>query len=137
MLPRVEFDYEPQFGISKVYYTREKDKTSYEELKTNIKNFLILEDCFALTIDDEIIFSFYPDNSKKIRTMIKQDILRNKILNHVENYLLRHIQIRHLDSRIRIYLYSSFPWTINIDYIALEDKFCLSFSQSKDYKYLI
>lgn len=128
MLPKVEHPYEPEIeivdGVKKEY-----DGDSYIEFQNMIKSFLGA-DCWAMTVDNELIFNSYLDNSKAIRSFIEEDLIRDKILKNPHENLLVYLHRRKKNAQIRIYMFYEDSWTINIDYIYSEKKFYISYSQS-------
>jgi len=131
MLPEVNLHYTPNFSeeFKKEYYTRDVDKNSYNELEILIKK-LVGDDCWAITVDNQIVFDSYNDNSKSIRSFIEDDVIRDKILESPHAYLLVHVNRRKTNSKIRIYMNYLDTWTVNIEYIVSEEKYCISFSKS-------
>lgn len=131
MLPKVEYPYEPEAnmvnGVQKVYEA--EDKNTYEAFQNMIKEF-IGSDCWAMTVNDEVIFDSYLDNSKSIRSFIEEDVIRDKILDNPHQNLLVYLHRRKSNAHIRIYMFYSEPWTLNIEYVYLEKKFYISYSQS-------
>lgn len=131
MLPKVEYPYEPEAnmvnGVQKVYEA--EDKNTYEAFQNMIKKF-VGADCWAMTVNDEVIFDSYLDNSKSIRSFIEEDVIRDKIFNNPHETLLVYLHRRNANARIRIYMFYSEPWTLNIEYVYLEKKFYISYSQS-------
>jgi hypothetical protein len=130
MLPKVEHPYEPEIdGVKKEY--DDEDKNSYEAFQNMLKDF-ISADCWAVTVDDEIIFSGYLDPSKSIRSFIEEAVIRDKILEDPHANLLVYLHRRKSNARIRIYMFYTSSWTINIDYNFSEKKFNISYSKSEE-----
>jgi hypothetical protein len=130
MLPKVEHAYEPEidiYGVKKEYDA--DDKSSYESLQNMIKS-LINADCWAMTVNNEVIFDSFLDNSKSIRLFIEEDIIRDKIVEDPHGSLLVYLHRRKTNARIRIYMLYTNSWTMNIDYVYSEKKFYISYSQS-------
>lgn len=131
MLPKVEHPYEPEpnmvNGVQKVYEA--DDKNSYEAFQNMIKEF-VGADCWGMTVNDDVIFDSYLDNSKSIRYFIEEDVIRDKIYNNPHESLLVYLHRRKTNARIRIYMFYSQPWTLNIEYVYLEKKFYISYSKS-------
>ena len=133
MLPKVELPYNPEIdGVNKEYFTSDEDKNSYESLKNMIKDF-IGADCWAMSVNDEIIFNNYLDNSKSIRAFIEESVIRDKIWKDPHENLLVYIHRRKSNARIRIYMFYITTWTLNIDYVFSEKKFYVSYSQSEEF----
>ena len=134
MLPQVDLPYEPDFqDIDKEYDTRDINEESYQKLEKVIKYFLE-GDCWALTVDNEVVFNSYKDNMKTIRSQIEAEMVRDKILESPHGYLLVFLHRRKTNAKIRIYMFYEYTWTVNIDYVVSEDKYYISYSQSKEHK---
>jgi hypothetical protein len=132
MLPKVEHQYEPEIEIVndvKKEYDGD-DQSSYIEFQNMIKSFLEA-DCWAMTVNNEVIFNSYLDNSKLIRSFIEETLIRDKILKDPHSNLLVYLYRQKINAQIRIYMFYKNSWTINIDYNYLENKFYISYSQSK------
>lgn len=131
MLPKVEHPYEPATdivdGVKKEYDIQ--DKNSYESFQNMMKSF-IGSDCWAVTVNDEVIFDSYLDNSKSIRSFIEEDLIRDKILEDPHGSLLVYLHRRRTNARIRIYMFYQDSWTMNIDYVFLEGKCYITYSKS-------
>jgi hypothetical protein len=131
MLPKVEHPYEPETNIvndvKKEYDLN--DKIIYEDFQNMIKGF-ISADCWGVTVDDEVVFDSYLDNSKSFRSFIEEDVIRDKILEDPHGSLLVYLHRRRTNSRIRIYMFYEDCWTMNIDYVYLEKKCYITYSKS-------
>lgn len=135
MLPKVDLVYDTEIDdIKKEYFF--SNTQSYQELQNMIKDY-VGADCWAITVNDEIVFNSYLDNSKHIRRFIEEDVIRDKILEDPHGNLLVYIHRRKANARIRIYMLNIYSWTINIDYVFNEKKFLISYSQSEEFKRLI
>lgn len=126
MLPKVELErsFDPGFDNVKKEYSM----SEYQELIEKLKEF-IGSDCWGLTVNDDVIFDSYLDNSKSIRLFIEEDVIRDKILNDPHGRLLVYLHRRQSNSRIRIYMSYTEPWTINIDFVYSDKKFYIYYSK--------
>jgi hypothetical protein len=131
LLPCVDLPYEYDLRTY-LYYSRDIDKQSYKDLENLIKDF-IGSDCWAVTIDDDVIFNSYPSNKKKIRDSIMEEMIRDKMIENPHENFLVYIHRRRQNAKVRIYMFCGHPWTMNIDYKAEHKLFQVSFSQSKEF----
>jgi len=134
-LPQVNltYDYHEVDFKTLLYYTSDIDKQSYQQFQKIIQDF-VGADCWALTVDDNIVFNSFPENENDIRTEITDDLIRDKIIENPHGSLLVHLIRRNRNARIRIYMFCSYSWTMNIDYKASHKVFQISFSQSQELK---
>jgi hypothetical protein len=69
-----------------------------------------------------------------IRSQIESQVVRDKILENPHGYLLVFLHRRKTNAKIRIYMFYKYTWTVNIDYVVSENKYYISYSQSKEHK---
>jgi hypothetical protein len=122
-------EYEIDFSTY-LYYGPTVDSQSYKNLEKLIQNF-VGEDCWGLTIDDEVLFNNY--QKKSIRNIVLDNVVRERIIDNPHVNLLVHIFRGNRDARIRIYMFGGQPWTVNIDFKASHKIFQVSFSQSLEH----
>jgi hypothetical protein len=142
-LPQVHLPYDDPFDLKTLlYYSSNVDRNSYNELIKLIEE-CVGADCWALTVDDQIVFNSYPevherDHPRSIRQEILEKMIRDSIDSDVHGNLLVHLFRRDKNCanplatrRIRIYMFREDAWTMNIDYKPIHKVFQVSFSKSK------
>ncbi len=83
-LPKVEYN-ELQPTLVVDTNNREQMNKLYDEVKS-----LISADCWAITIDDEILFNAY-DKSKTVLAKIQDQMVRNNIIDNIHSSLFVHL----------------------------------------------
>jgi hypothetical protein len=95
---------------------------SYEELLTCIKNY-VGADCWAVTVNDEIVFNSYPreDKPRSIKEEIENDMIRHAILKNPHSSVLVHIMRRRLPTTIKIHMFCINGYVLVINYLPTQE----------------
>ncbi len=126
-LPKVNLPYDGFISKTMCFYSPDVNKESYETLENLIKGY-VGSDCWAVVVDDEILFNNY--DRIGMRDKIINNQIRDKIIENPHTNLLVNLLRNKKDSLIRIYLFGSQSWTLNIEYKNDYKVFELSFYKS-------
>ncbi len=121
--------YKPNFGLLSEYNS---DSYDYELLCKLITDY-VSADCWAFTVDDEIIFNNY-ETKEKICDYLQEQLFRKAIIENVHSNILLNIRKRNKDSIIEIYMFQSTPWKIQITYSSTLDRFMILCFVSREYE---
>lgn len=127
-LPQVTipYDYEMETYL---YYNF--DPQSYETLMGHVKSF-VGADCWAITVDKQIVFSNYNQNYRSYRQRILDSVVRQEIYDNPHS-LFVHFHREKKPLRIRIYMFQKHTWCMNIDYDPKFKLYRISFSRSDEH----
>ena len=127
-LPEVNIPYEYDLDTY-LYYTRDIDMESYLKLTKLVSEF-VGSDCWAVSVNDEVLFDSYNDHLKSYTKRILEDVVRNQVIEDPHHSIFVHFIRCAKDADMRIYMFRDRPWTMNINYRANCKVFRLSFSKS-------
>jgi hypothetical protein len=94
-------------------YTTAK-MSEYESLCDLISD-LVAADCWAVTINDEILFNSY-NRDMPIKKHIKEELIRDKIIKNPHTAILMHINRKQTNFIIKIYMFGQSCWCSSIVY---------------------
>lgn len=131
--PQVNIPYDPELNFkSYLYYRMDLDHESYDSL-CKIISYYVGEDCWGVSVDNEVLFNSYLTfKNKSVKKYMNDTLIRDLIINDPHSNLLLPIMRKNQDSRIRIYMFGSNCWTINILYKHIYKVYQISFYQSKE-----
>lgn len=88
------------------------DKIQYDEFLERL-NEVLVGDCSAVTVNDEIIFNHY--RPKSVKETIQDNIIRNEIATNPHT-LFVDMYKSNKDGKTTIYMFRETPWFIIINY---------------------
>ena len=103
----------------------------YTEL-LNILTGLLYSDCWAMTVNDEILFSY--DEPKPHREGVFDDLTRFQIAKNPHR-ILQKIQAAKTDSRVVLYMFKTGIWFMVIDYSAKDMTLSVQYCKTHEYNY--
>ena len=98
--------------IKDTYTVGGKDDT-YLQLIDEISEH-IMADCFALKVNDEILFNINKEMS--VRDSVLEKIIRNSIADSPHSYIINKLLRKQVDFTIEIYMFHLSPWKLVIKY---------------------
>lgn len=118
-----------QFPIRAFSVVSDED---YSKLLTLIQEY-VGADCWAFTINNEILFNSYNNETKTFKQVLEEKIIRDKIIESAHSILCE-VNRRNVDTRIDIYMFSK-PESYNlmIRYVADEQKYIVHRLNSQEY----
>ncbi len=81
-----------------------ENNDDYNDLIKQIENY-VGADCWAVKVDDEIIFNSYNDATKIYKELITEDCIRGKIIESPHSSILVHINRRGVNAKFEIYMF--------------------------------
>ena len=103
---------------------------TYQYLITEITEH-ISADCFALKVNDEVIFNTNKEIS--LRDSVLEKIIRNSIADSPHSYIMSNLLRKQVDFTIEIYMFHSFPWKLVITFDNNTSKFYMHKQVSQEY----
>lgn len=109
----LQSNFDPTSGLPQVFYADNPE--SYQMLVDLLKEY-IRSDCWALTVNGEIIFSDYPNNNQTIKDRINGYIIRESIVADPHCSLLVHLHRAATHAKIMIYMFGDKSFVVEIFY---------------------
>ena len=130
-LPKI--DYTAMDTPSKCYCLN--DEIQYKELQE-----IILEhiegDCWAVTVNDEILYNFYEQKSK--REQILDSLVRNEIVENMHSSLFVELIRNKQDGKIVLYMFGyQATWFMIIYYSFARELFTVEYNKTPGYDKLV
>lgn len=101
----------------------------FEDLEQILKGF-VEGDCWAVKVNEDILFNLYNDNMGSSEEMIQQQMMRDAITLDPKNTILWPTNQRYEDAKMMIFLNAYNPHTITIRYSSQDFKCNLSFHKA-------
>lgn len=123
--------------LPKIEYNEKRQSTTYSVVnKTDYENFLgrlkelLVGDCWAVVVDNEIIFNTY--EPKSINAQIQENIIRREISNYPHT-LFSNMLKQKKNCQYVLYMYGYETWYVIINYIANTDSLKVDYYKSQKY----
>ena len=108
-------------------YLSQNDDTYYD-LRERIQN-LIGADCWAVVVNDELLFSSYNISSMTIREHMEYSMIRDLLYTRVHWSIFDNFNRSNKVNTLDVYMFSteSNPWKVHVEYEPTEKKYTLSY----------
>lgn len=104
----------------------------YHNLLTLIQEY-VGADCWAFTINDEIIFNSYNNETKTFKQILEENIIRDKIIENAHSILCE-VNSRNVDARIDIYMFPKpHSYRLMIRFIAEKQQYIVHRLNSQEF----
>lgn len=104
------------------------DPNSYQEFQELLKEYLG-SDCWALEMNDQMLFNHYMDEQRNIRETILDNIIRENILENPHSNLLVYLHRLGQDSNIKIHMFQDRSLTVEIVYLFQTNTFHVGYEE--------
>jgi hypothetical protein len=121
--------HDPDYKFKPIY-----DVNMYTEFYKMLKEH-IEADCWAMTIDQEILWNTYNEDSMTYKQLLTENNIRTTVSKNPHN-LLCHIFRKDRPARIAIYMFESHSWGIIINYENKKFTVNISYESEEVYEYL-
>ncbi len=116
-----------EFGNFEITPTDDTDNTEYINFCEFIEH-VLSGDCWAVKVNDEILFNYFNEHEKSYRDRIIDDVIRQELIDDVHSSLLLQLFRKNKDADLIIYMFGNDTWAYKIKFFAETVSFKVSLS---------
>ena len=105
-----------EFGNFEIIPTDDTDNTEYINFCEFIEQ-VLSGDCWAVKVNDEILFNYFNEHEKSYRDRILDDVIRQELIDDVHGSLFVQLFRKNKDADIIIYMFGDETWAYKIEFI--------------------
>jgi hypothetical protein len=126
MLPKIEYT---EARRSKTYSIDSNYPSNYSEFCNEFKEY-VSGDCYAITVNDEILYNSY--EPKSIRDSLQDDMVRQMIIDAPHNFFAKLFRKKE-DARVIVYIFGQTPLFLAAYYHAEKELLTLEYYKSQKF----
>jgi hypothetical protein len=104
-----------EFGNFEIIPTDDTDNTEYINFCEFIEQ-VLSGDCWAVKVNDEILFNYFNEHEKSYRDRILDDVIRQELIDDVHGSLFVQLFRKNKDADIIIYMFGDETWAYKIEF---------------------
>lgn len=103
----------------------QSDNLTYLNFCEFIEN-ILSSDCWAVKVNDEILFNYFNEREKKYKNKILDDVIRQELIDDIHSSLFIQLYKKNKDADIFIYMFGTDTWAYKISFCAKSLCFTIS-----------